>query len=113
MLKGDTVTLRAIERGDLQAMWAWNNDLETEVLGGGDPPMPQSMASVQAGWEAEANKGERGTEFAIEADGKLVGMCALHRFDQVARVCEVGIVIGEEANRGKGYGRDALRTVVA
>jgi RimJ/RimL family protein N-acetyltransferase len=113
MLKGERVILRAIERDDLEAMWAWNNNLQTEVLGGGDPPMPQSLASVQAGFEAEAAKGERNTQFAIELDARLIGVVALHRFDATARVCELGIVIGDPNSRGKGYGRDALRTVLA
>lgn len=113
MLQGEKVTLRAIERADVEAIWAWNNDLETEVLGGGDPPKPQSLSAALAWFDAEAAKGERSNSFAIDVEGRLIGMCGLHNFDQTARVCEVGIVIGERDYRNHGYGRDALRTLMA
>ncbi|MCB0015915.1 MAG: GNAT family N-acetyltransferase, partial [Anaerolineales bacterium] len=46
--------------------------------------------------------------FAGEADGKLIGQCALFDFDQVARTCELGITIGDQAYWGRGYGREAV-----
>jgi hypothetical protein len=43
VLKGEKVILRAIKREDLQRQWVFNNDLEIEILGGGDPPEPQAL----------------------------------------------------------------------
>ena len=51
--------------------------------------------------------------FAIEADGKYIGGCGLFHFEWTARTCEVGIGIGDAAYRGRGYGRDALRVLLA
>jgi hypothetical protein len=48
LLKGLRVTLRSIEREDLPVLCAFNNDLEVELAGGGDPPIPQSLARLQA-----------------------------------------------------------------
>ena len=56
--------------------------------------------------------GRDDAEFAIEADGKLIGQCALFEFDHVSRTAELGITIGDKAYWGRGYGRDAIRTLL-
>jgi hypothetical protein len=77
MLQGARIRLRSIGREDLARLWQFNNDLEVELAGGGDPPMPQSLARLEAEYEQEAAKGGRdGTSFGIEADGKFIGQCA-------------------------------------
>ncbi len=80
-----------------------------ELAGGGDPPMLQSMARLEADFDAKAGDGERdGTNSAIEADGKFTGGCALFNFDEMARTCELGITIGDGVCWGQGYGRETL-----
>jgi hypothetical protein len=70
MFQGERVRLRAIERDDLTRLWAFNNDVEVELAGGGDPPMPQSLARLEAEFDQDAAKGGRdGTSYAIEVDG--------------------------------------------
>jgi RimJ/RimL family protein N-acetyltransferase len=109
MLRGQKVILRAMTPQDLERLWEFNNDVEVELAGGGDPPLPQSLARLQADYEAKLGQGEReGTGFAIEADHKFIGHCALFRFDQVARTCELGITIGDKDYWGQGYGREAI-----
>ena len=113
MLKGQQVTLRAMTRDDLDLLCQFNNDLEVELAGGGDPPLPQSLARLQAEFEQQISKGGRdGTSFAIEADGKFIGSCALFQFDSVARTCALGITIGDKAYWGRGYGRDAVNLLL-
>ena len=113
MFKGEKVILRALQREDLPRLCEFNNDLEIEVLGGGDPPEPQSLARLEAEFDESVQKGGRdGTNFAIEADGKYIGGCGLFHFDQVARACEMGIGIGDRAYWGHGYGRDAVRVLL-
>ena len=114
MLHGKRVTLRALERDDLAQLWAFNNDLAVELAGGGDPPMPQSFARVQADFDNRTGAGGRDDAgFAVEADGKLIGQCALFGFDTVARTCELGITIGDKAYWGRGYGREAVGLLLA
>ena len=115
MLKGKRVTLRGIRRDDLPRLWEFNNDVEVEVAGAGDPPIPQSLERLQAEFDTHAQKGGRDeTAFAIEADGKFIGQCALYGFDQfrgVAHGCELGIAIGDKAYWDGGYGTDAMRAL--
>ncbi len=109
MLKGERVTLRAVERGDLPKLWAFNNDLEVEVAGGGDPPMPQPLARLEADFDRGASQGGRDdTNFVIEVDGQVIGQCALFNFEMTARTCELGIAIGDKAYWGRGFGREAV-----
>jgi RimJ/RimL family protein N-acetyltransferase len=113
MLKGERIILRAIERSDLALLWAFNNDMEVELAGGGDPPMPQSMAQVEADFDREASQGGRSSgHFAIEVEGQMIGQCALHSFDNTGRTCELGIAIGDKAFWGRGFGKEAVSLLV-
>ena len=113
MFKGEKVLLRALEREDLELMCRFNNDLDVELGGGGDPPIPQSLARLQAEYDEGARKGGRdGAGFAIEVEGKLIGSCGLHNFQETSRNCEIGIGIGDKECWGKGYGRDAVRLLL-
>ena len=113
MLQGEKVRLRPMSRDDLERIWQFNNDLEVELASGGDPPIPQSLARLQAEFDAEASKGGRdGARFAIDAGDKLIGHCALFKFDDTARTCELGITIGDKSYWGRGYGRDAISVLL-
>jgi RimJ/RimL family protein N-acetyltransferase len=113
MLQGEKVTLRAIKREDLQRQWAFNNDVEIELLGGGDPWEPQSFARLEAQFEEDVRKNARdGMNFAIEADGKYIGSCGLFHVDTTAHTCELGIGIGDRQYWSHGYGRDAIRVLL-
>lgn len=109
MFKGNHVNLRSVEREDLPILSAFNNDLEVELASGGDPPIPQSFARLQARYDESLRRGERdGSHFAIETGGKLIGMCDLFHFDETAQTCELGIIIGNKDYWGRGYGREAI-----
>lgn len=114
MISGKHVTLRAMRRDDLERLCTFNNDVAVELAGGGDPPLPQSLERMQAEFDSQVSSGGRdGTGFAIEADGQLIGQCALFSFDQVARTAELGITIGDQAYWGKGYGREAIQLLLS
>jgi RimJ/RimL family protein N-acetyltransferase len=113
MLKGQKTILRAITRDDLERLWQFNNDVEVELASGGDPPLPQSLARLQTEYENDIVKGGRdGARFAIEADQKCIGQCALFNFNETATTCELGITIGDKAYWGRGYGHDAIHSLL-
>ena len=113
MLRGQKTLLRAITRDDLERLWRFHNDVEVELAGGGDPPMPQSLARLQTEYEYDLAKGGRdGASFAIEADEQCIGQCALFNFNETARTCELGITIGDKTYWGRGYGRDAIQSLL-
>ncbi len=55
MLTGQKVILRAVTRADLERLCQFNNDVEVEVAGGGDPPTPQSLARLQADYDVQVS----------------------------------------------------------
>lgn len=50
-------------------------------------------------------------EYAIVADGKVVGLIELFNYDEVDMRAEVGIYI-EENHRGKGYGKATIKELM-
>lgn len=113
MIKGDKVLLRAIERDDLPLLHTFNNDLAVELAGGGDPPMPQSLARLELEFDSQASGGGRdGSVFAIEADKNFIGMVVLVNQDAVGRTSEMGITVGNKLYWGKGYGREAVSLII-
>lgn len=113
MLQGPRVRLRGITRQDLYRLSDFNNDLEVELAGGGDPPAPQSLERLQSEFDQEAARGGRdGASFAIEVDGVFIGQCALFDEDSVGRTCELGITIGDKAYWNQGFGREAVGLLV-
>ncbi len=113
MLQGKLVRLRALARDDLPRLCAFNNDLEVELAGGGDPPLPQSLERLQAEFDQQVSGGGRdGMNFAIEADGLCIGHCGLFNVNATAHTCELGITIGDKAYWGRGYGRESVSLLV-
>ncbi len=113
MLKGERVTLRAMSRDDLPLLWTFNNDLDVELAGGGDPPMPQPFERLLADMERDWAAGGRDDAlFAIEVDGKFIGACVLMHPNHTAHTAELGIGIGDKGYWSKGYGREAVGMLV-
>ncbi len=53
-------------------------------------------------------------QFAIVslADDKLIGNCSFHGIDHIRQCAEVGLFIGDEENRSKGYGEEVLNLLL-
>jgi RimJ/RimL family protein N-acetyltransferase len=113
-LAGEVVTLRAWERDDVRAAWqaAQSVDGKGEQLRDWRKP-PRSLAEMEREFEANAADPPADVlEFLIQADGRPVGDIDLFRIDERNRSAMIGIGIWSAEDRGKGYGYDALRTVV-
>jgi len=111
MLKGNRITLRPIGRDDMERYCQFANDVELELLGGGDPPRPMAKESIIADFEErqkENKDGSKGAVFGIEADGKYIGLCGIWHFNFTNQTCELGIGIGDRDYWSRGYGREAI-----
>jgi RimJ/RimL family protein N-acetyltransferase len=109
VIEGTLVRLRPMTPEDYPRMTEFKNDVEVELLGGGDPPRPRTLAEVTEFFDEHAKK--KPIHFAIEADGKLIGDCGL-RVEQRSGTAELGIIIGDRAYWGRGYGREAVSLLV-
>lgn len=115
MLVGDKVHLVPLDRANAEKARHWVNDPEINrwMLSGHIPVSVEGEEAYYAGAEKDqANK--TGFAFEIHAiDGpRYIGNCGLHKVDLIHRHAEVGILIGQIMDHNKGYGRDAIRTLL-
>jgi RimJ/RimL family protein N-acetyltransferase len=112
ILRGERVALRPVEREDVPRLWALLEDLDVTLLGEDGPVRPASRSSYEARFERHlAQRPEDLLEMAIVVDDEVVGQIQLYAIDHFSRRCELGIALGT-AYWNKGYGQDAVRTVV-
>lgn len=117
MILGQRVRLRPVEKDDLARYVKWFSDPELRSY----IEMHLPLGQVQEERWFERNVGAGSEQaWAIDAqplDGvgpyAHIGSCGYHDIDWRNRVGEVGIVIGARDYWGKGYGTDAMQTLVA
>ena len=106
------IRLRPLVSGDLDVLVAWRNDPEVRdnLVG---YPMPVTRAMEQAWLDRVMQSNEHEAHFAVEtASGKLIGATSLRAIDWVVRQARFGMMIGDAASRGRGYGREILDQVL-
>jgi diamine N-acetyltransferase len=111
MIIGKTVRLRPIERDDLPRFVDWFSD--PDVRRHLSIYKPFSLAQEERWFENMAQSLERQEQvsMAIEtAEGVHIGNVGLHAINWKDRCAELGIVIGDKAYWGQGYGTDAIQT---
>lgn len=109
MLEGKKIRLRAVERVDLPIFVKWINDLEVTEFLAINPPM--SMEEEEK-WFANLGKTEDKVFSIDTTDGKLIGNVGLMKFNWEDRSVLFGIMIGEKEYWSKGYGTDAIETLL-
>jgi len=110
MIHGQKTKLRAIEREDIPTFVRWFNDPEVRQYLA--MYMPMSMAEEEKWFECLLEN-QDSRIFAIETEDSVhIGNCGLHNFDWKNRRAVLGIVIGEKEYWGKGYGSDAICTLL-
>lgn len=115
MLVGDKVRLVPLDKANAETARRWVNDPEINrwMLSG---HVPVSVEAEESFYDAAEKQCAEKSGFVFEIhsiDGpRYVGNCGLHKVDLIHRHAEVGIMIGEVAEHNKGYGRDAIRTLL-
>jgi len=113
MYYGERVRLRGIEREDIPTFVRWFNDPEVRQYLLMYEPM--SKAKEERWFEAHLEKQDEfgfAIEALIEDEWLHIGNVGLHQIDWKNRTAVLGIVLGEKAHWGKGYGSDATRTML-
>jgi RimJ/RimL family protein N-acetyltransferase len=94
MLRGELVTLRAVEREDVEVLHGIDAAYETWPEVSYAPYAPKSLDEVLKAF-----------------DGELVGTCCFWGIDPHNRRAHLGIGLAE-AHRGRGIGTDACRVLL-
>jgi RimJ/RimL family protein N-acetyltransferase len=111
MLKGKKVLLRPMIQEDIARHHAFSQDI---ALYGLDCTYPRvsPWERAQAFYQERTKHDENIAPFAIEADGTYIGFCSLMDLQNRHGNLELGIMIGDRAYWGRGYGRDAVKLLL-
>ena len=94
---------------EIQTKWArWMNDRAVNNYYDGHHNLVTLAGAKRTLAEL---KGCRFSIVLLEGD-LLIGHISLHDIDHLSRHAFLGVVIGEEAHRGRGYGTEAIRLVL-
>lgn len=112
MIEGELVALRAREPADAPRYHAWHSDPDTmrwwdRVY----PPLPAEAQAERMRTAPSPDFAEPSFTITAKATGEAIGWCGLHHISEVHRHAELGVMVGEPAFRGGGYGTDATRTL--
>lgn len=109
-LEGKRISLRPIERADLESLNCWKNKEDIYMfLGGGYQPVSKDQ---QEKWmESVIDLTGNNKRFMITENKNPVGMVELNNIHWIHRTCEIGIFIGEEQARGKGVASEACELI--
>ncbi len=107
-IRGALVFLRPLEPDDLETVQRWYEDGEFRRVMG---DRPRSLAQRRSRYDADVLK--QGEDFYLFAvcrleDGAMVGRVDVFAIDRLNGSAAFGIGIGDAADRGRGYGSDAV-----
>jgi [ribosomal protein S5]-alanine N-acetyltransferase len=112
MLIGTKICLGPILQADGMVIFRWRNTPGVMLMDGMYSPISQGNFDE---WFTAIGKDPTRIVFSIRKPGSLefLGYVQIADIHPVFRSAELGIMIGDAANRGKGYGPDALRLCIA
>lgn len=110
VIYGERVRLRAAERDDVKKFYVWVNDPEvTRYL---SLYLPMSTVDEENWFDSMTKRDQSEKTLVIEVrdgDGwKMIGNCGVFGIDQVNRLGELGIMLGEKDEWNKGYGTETM-----
>lgn len=112
-LYGERIMLREYRKEDLEYIRMWVNDPEVTRNLSDIFLYPHTLSATENYLNAmlEGKSGEKGFVIADKETEEFIGQIDLMNIDWRSRSAALGIVIGAEANRGKGYGAEAIRVL--
>ncbi|MGA3310119.1 MAG: GNAT family protein [Xanthobacteraceae bacterium] len=108
MLMASRITIGPFVPEDFAPVFCWVNDVAAARLDLAYRPV--DMMTHQQWWQS-LGKDLTKVVFAIRrtTEPTIIGYVQITGINSVHRSAEIGIRIGEEKNRGQGYGKEALR----
>lgn len=113
MITGTKIKLRGKRLADALDDYTWRTDPELAQLDA-TPPLTATFPQYLSGLASELRyPSPTRHPFAIETlDGKHIGNCVYYNTDETKGEAELGIMIGNRDYWDKGYGTDAITTLV-
>lgn len=108
-LHGDNVMLRPIGAEDFSKLVQWTLELEPDFNSEGD--YPRSLEECES-WLQRSQSNRSQERFAIVLNGNIIGDLELDHITWRSGDGELRIRIGEKDLWDKGYGTDAIKTLL-
>ena len=111
-IAGKKTTLRVLGKRDLGKSLIWLKDPSVNMFL--SHSFDDYTRDQEIKWFEFIKNSNNDVVFAIEDKNTnlYIGNCALHKIDWENKTCEMGIVIGEKDYWNKGYGSDAVRSIL-
>ncbi|MDF2591560.1 MAG: GCN5-related N-acetyltransferase [Clostridia bacterium] len=110
LLQGKKVLLRVYENSDISYLLKWYNDYELNKLAGWSN---NKVSASKLKYNMTRSFGSDPMNLMVDdLNGKPIGTIQLYDFNQQDKSCKLGIRIGDKDYWSKGYGGDAVITIV-
>lgn len=114
---GEKIGLRAFEDGvsdaEIERVYRWSRDQDLLQWSGGSPvELSLQEFSERIRHEALNPPSDRKMFFIVTRDGEMIGRIGCFGLENNGVEGELGIVIGERVYWNRGYGRDAIATLL-
>ena len=110
-MTGERLYLSPVCRDEVDAYLKWMNEDKTLAVNFGQYPLAVSSKS-DLGWLYEPPENMRRFAIVLLDGDLLIGSVSLHNIDQLNRSAYIGIFIGGEEHRNRGYGAEAIRLLL-
>ncbi len=117
ILEGNFVQLRAPEPEDLECLYKWENDTDIWQVSNTIAPFSRFVLKQYIESAHLDIYETRQVRFMIDLSNnidpaKTIGTIDLFDFDPYHNRAGIGILIGDNAERGKGFANDTLQTLI-
>lgn len=112
MITGDSIALGPILNCDMPAIFKWYDDPAIARLN--EPYLPKDWAGMERFW-TNAQQDPSRVFFAIRPRGqtRIAGLVQIMGIQPIHRSAALGVLIGDNEDRGRGMGREAMDLTVA
>lgn len=112
ILKGNKVVLRPLKSDDSTLFYQWRNQVDY-IKNTKSFRLPKTEGMEKEWVETVMlDKSDRAVILIIEVENTSIGFIQLSNIDWLSRNCYFGIAICEEAMKGKGFGREAIKLIL-
>ncbi len=111
-LEGDRVYLSPMNIEDIEQYVKWMNDFQV-TDGLGTSHLITSLISEKEWIEKASSPDQIQFSIILKEKDRLIGNCGFPQVNHIKKIGEVGLFIGDEEYRNKGYGTEALKLLIA
>ncbi len=113
LMEGTSIRLRPLDERDLDAMYRWHSDTELirYMQAYQDPPITHSQIEKRI-QKSLAGSHDRVDMIIESKDGQRAGVVYLQDIDYRNRKAEIGVIVGEHDQQGKGMGTEAVEMIL-